>query len=92
MSYPGKISPEMASEMRELRASGFATSVIAAQYGVSKSSVSRITSEAKEGEASDRTVESRRWWPEWELWRNLNRRYCRKKSSEQRNGGVDDVS
>lgn len=84
MSYPGKITPEMASEMRELRASGFATSVIAAHYGVSKSSVSRITCEAKEGEASDRTVEARRWWPEWELWRNLNRRYGRKNTEERR--------
>ena len=58
-------------QMKLDRESGMSLSQLAKKYGISESRISMITSTVPE----ESNPKSKDYWPEWELWRNLNKRY-----------------
>ena len=71
-NFTPKLTPEQIEEMQQLRDQGMILKDIAATCGVAYSTVSEKT---KPRFREDPNWENKRNWPEWELWRNLHRRY-----------------
>ena len=70
---------ERNKQMQQDREAGMSIKEIAEKYGVSEARVSTLTQGVKtialKPISKKRGKES---WPEWELWRNLNKRYGKK--------------
>lgn len=72
----GAKKTERNEQMIRDREAGMSIKAIAEKYGVNESIVSRHTTDAVVPVIADCKAS----WPEWELWRNLNKRYGKKRS------------
>lgn len=75
---------ERNKQMRQDRESGMSIKEIAEKYGVSEPRVSELTKGTKTTEVDPITVKGKESWPEWELWRNLNKRYGKKAGTDEK--------
>lgn len=81
-----KLTPEDVKEMQRLREEGVMVKDIAEKFGVSEATVSSRTKSKVPERGCD--LKSKAHWPEWELWRNLHKRYG-KRVAGGRDGNSD---
>lgn len=66
---------ERNKQMQQDREAGMSVKEIAEKYGVSQGRASELTAKEQAPEVDECTARGKEHWPEWELWRNLNKRY-----------------
>ena len=69
---------ERNKQMQQDREAGMSVKEIAEKYGVSQGRASELTAKVPASEVDESTARGKEHWPEWELWRNLNKRYGKK--------------